>query len=79
MQIIILKKKKKGFRSNKSRHCAYLIYSVKTRFFKRDMLSYEDNKVFLIVTAFPTKHLIYPIILSVKGSLFMRYPLPKVV
>jgi len=30
--------KKPGFRSNKSRHCAYIIYSVKTRFFKRDML-----------------------------------------
>ena len=28
------------FRSNKSRHCAYIIYSVKTRFFKRDMLLY---------------------------------------
>ena len=31
--------KKTGFRSNKSRHCAFIIYSVKTRFFKRDMLS----------------------------------------
>ena len=29
---------KPGFRSNKSRHYAYIIYSVKTRFFKRDML-----------------------------------------
>ena len=30
--------KKTGFRPNKSRHCAYMIYSVKTRFFKREML-----------------------------------------
>ena len=32
--------KKPGFRSNKSRHCAYIMYSVNTRFFKRDMLDY---------------------------------------
>jgi len=25
-------------RTNKLRHCAYIIYSVKTRFLKRDML-----------------------------------------
>ena len=27
--------KKPGFRSNKTRHCAYIIYSVKTQFFNR--------------------------------------------
>ena len=27
--------KKIGFRSNKLRHCVYVIYSVKTRFFKK--------------------------------------------
>ena len=30
--------KKTGFRPKKSRHCAYIIYRVKTRFFKKDML-----------------------------------------
>ena len=36
--------KKRGFRSNKSRHCAYIIYSVKTRFFKIDMLCLETEE-----------------------------------
>ena len=31
--------KKPGFCSNKSRHCAYIIYSVNPQFFKRDMLA----------------------------------------
>ena len=34
-------RRKKDFRSNKSRHCAYIIYSVKTLFFKEDILPLE--------------------------------------
>ena len=32
--------KKPYFRSNKSRHCAYIIYRVKTRFKKKDVTIY---------------------------------------
>ena len=37
--------KKTGFRSNKLRHCAYIIYSMKTRFLKGYFLLTEKRVV----------------------------------